>query len=147
MPLKQGPWQNRDPLRLLREQKPKEAFQVNLKRRELRQAADPKAGKPHESLIGVERCTWGPLHASVPALPEEGFALNRVYAPYRPGAGRPREGAAVAAHAGTGCPSERCFGGALINWQPRLAACARSVRLMRRSDCPSGTLGGRMPGT
>ena len=27
------------------------------------------------------------------------------------------------------CPSERCFGSALIKWQPALAACARDVKV------------------
>jgi hypothetical protein len=62
-------------------------------------------------------------------LPEGGFTLNRVYAPYRPGAGRSREGASIAARAGKSCPSERCFGSTLINWQPRLATCARNVKV------------------
>jgi hypothetical protein len=63
-------------------------------------------------------------------LPEGSFTLNRVYAPYRPGAGRPgHDDAAVAVQTGRSCPSERCFGGALINWQPRLAGCARDVRV------------------
>jgi hypothetical protein len=62
-------------------------------------------------------------------LPEGSFTLNRVYAPYRPGAGRPSHDAATAVEAGRSCPSERCFGGALIKWQPRLAGCAREVKV------------------
>src|SRR5262245_36783360 len=62
-------------------------------------------------------------------LPEEGFALNRVYAHYRPGMGRQGGGISVAAQSGMACPAERCFGTALINWQPRLAACARDVKV------------------
>jgi hypothetical protein len=62
-------------------------------------------------------------------LPEGSFTLNRVYATYRPGAGRASEDAAVAAQAGRGCPSDRCFGGALINWRPQHAACARDVKV------------------
>jgi hypothetical protein len=62
-------------------------------------------------------------------LPDDGFTLNRVYASYRPGAGRGGAAVSVAAQSGRGCPAERCFGGALINWQPRLGACARGVRI------------------
>jgi hypothetical protein len=63
-------------------------------------------------------------------LPEDGFTLNRVYAPYRPGAGRPAAAsAAIPASGGTGCPAERCFGSALINWQASLAACAGDIRV------------------
>jgi hypothetical protein len=60
-------------------------------------------------------------------LPEAGFTLNRVYAHYRPGMGRKGSNVSVAAQKGKGCPTERCFGSALINWQPSLAACARDV--------------------
>jgi len=62
-------------------------------------------------------------------LPEGGFALNRVYAHYRLSMGRQGSAASVAAQGGKGCPAERCFGSALIDWQPRLAACARDVRV------------------
>ena len=62
-------------------------------------------------------------------LPEGGFTLNRVYAPYRPGMGRPSGAGSATLQSGKGCPSERCFGSALINWQPRLAACARDVKV------------------
>jgi hypothetical protein len=61
-------------------------------------------------------------------LPENGFVLNRVYAPYRPG-GREGSGAGVAKSAGRGCSAERCFGSSLINWRSRLADCARDVRI------------------
>ncbi len=62
-------------------------------------------------------------------LPEAGFTLNRVYAHYRPGMGRQGSSVSVAAQKGKGCPTERCFGGTLINWQPSLAACARDVKV------------------
>jgi hypothetical protein len=62
-------------------------------------------------------------------LPEGGFTLNRVYAHYRPGMGRAGASASAPAQSGKGCPTERCFGSALINWQPRLAACARDVKV------------------
>jgi subtilase family protein len=63
-------------------------------------------------------------------LPEDGFALNRVYAHYRPSMGRQGGGSTpVTAQGGKGCPADRCFGTALINWQPRLAACARDVKV------------------
>jgi hypothetical protein len=63
-------------------------------------------------------------------LPDDGFTLNHVYAPYRPGSGRGGgTGASVAAESGAGCPAERCFAGTLINWQPRLASCARDVKV------------------
>ncbi|HXE88822.1 MAG TPA: S8 family serine peptidase [Hyphomicrobiaceae bacterium] len=67
-------------------------------------------------------------------LPEGGFALNRVYAHYRPSMGRQNSGSgsgsgSAPAQGGTGCPAERCFGSALINWQPRLAVCARGAKV------------------
>jgi hypothetical protein len=62
-------------------------------------------------------------------LPEDGFALNRVYAPYRLSAGRQGAGLSRAAQGGMGCPAERCFGSVLINWRAPLAACARSVKV------------------
>jgi hypothetical protein len=62
-------------------------------------------------------------------LPDDGFTLNRVYASYRPSEGRSGGGFALAAQSGNGCPSERCFGSTLINWQPRLAACARDIKV------------------
>jgi hypothetical protein len=62
-------------------------------------------------------------------VPEGGFALNRVYAHYRLSMGRTGSATSVAAQAGKSCPTERCFGGALIDWQPRLAACARDVKV------------------
>jgi hypothetical protein len=62
-------------------------------------------------------------------LPEGGFTLNRVYAPYRPEAGRAGADFSLAAHSGRRCPPERCFGSALVNWQPRLAACALGVKV------------------
>jgi hypothetical protein len=61
-------------------------------------------------------------------LPENGFVLNRVYAPYRL-VGRQGPGVGVAAPAGRGCSAERCFGINLISWRPRLADCARGVRI------------------
>jgi subtilisin family serine protease len=63
-------------------------------------------------------------------LPDGGFALNRVYTPYRPGAATGPGGAGVHAAAdGKGCTAERCFGATLINWQAPLAACARDVKV------------------
>jgi subtilisin family serine protease len=62
-------------------------------------------------------------------LPEDGFALNHVYAPYRLSAGRRGTGLSSAAQGGMGCPAERCFGGGLINWRAPLAACARDVKI------------------
>ena len=63
-------------------------------------------------------------------LPDGGFALNRVYTPYRPGAAPGPGGAGVNAAAdGKGCTAERCFGATLINWQTPLAACARDVKV------------------
>jgi hypothetical protein len=63
-------------------------------------------------------------------LPDSGFALNRIYTPYRLGAGPGRGGAGVGAAAdGKGCAAHRCFGAALINWQAPLGACARNVKV------------------
>lgn len=61
-------------------------------------------------------------------VPDAGFALNRVYSPYRLGAG-PRSARRTTSAQGGRCPSERCFGGALIQWRARLAACARDVKI------------------
>jgi len=60
--------------------------------------------------------------------PDAGFALNRVYTPYRLGAG-PGSDTSVSAPAGKGCTAERCFGPTLINWQMPLGACARDVKV------------------
>jgi hypothetical protein len=62
-------------------------------------------------------------------VPDGGFALNRVYAAYRLGSGRQGSSGSTTVQQGGGCPSERCFGSALIKWQPQLAACARDLRI------------------
>jgi hypothetical protein len=62
-------------------------------------------------------------------VPDGGFVLNRVYSFYRLGAGRHDGAGSMPARVGSGCSSERCFGSALIKWQPRLAACARDVKV------------------
>jgi subtilisin family serine protease len=62
-------------------------------------------------------------------LPDGGFALNRIYTPYRLGGGPGRSGTAVGAAAGKGCAEQRCFGAALINWQAQLGVCARNVKV------------------
>ncbi len=79
---------------------------------------------PPESLNAIG--ARGRLHD---LLPEGGFTLNRVYSPYRLSAGRQGAGLSTAAQEGMGCPAERCFGSALINWQAPLAACARDVKV------------------
>lgn len=70
---------------------------------------------------------WGRLYD---LLPEGGFALNRIYAPYRLGAGPGPAAAGIrsAAH-GKGCAADRCFGTGLINWHAPLGACARGVKV------------------
>jgi subtilase family protein len=81
--------------------------------------------RPPESMNAINGRDW--LHD---LLPEAGFTLNRVYAHYRPGMGpRGSASSATTLQSGKGCPTERCFGSVLINWQPRLAACARDVRV------------------
>jgi hypothetical protein len=62
-------------------------------------------------------------------VPDGGFVLNRVYAPYRLGAGPTGGGGSTPVAPGGGCPSERCFGSALIKWQPELSACARDLKI------------------
>ena len=65
-------------------------------------------------------------------VPDGGFVLNRVYSAYRLGAGRSDSssgGGSRPVQEGGGCPAERCFGSALIKWQPQLAACAREVKI------------------
>jgi hypothetical protein len=61
--------------------------------------------------------------------PDGGFALNRVYAPYRLGAGPGSSGPGVGVAAGKGCTAERCFGPTLIKWKVPLGACARHVKV------------------
>ncbi|HXG12546.1 MAG TPA: serine/threonine-protein kinase [Gemmataceae bacterium] len=63
--LKQSPWQEADPLDMLRQGRPQQAFLVNLKLRELRYGPDLK------QLLGVERCAWGTSYPNVPPLPPE----------------------------------------------------------------------------
>jgi hypothetical protein len=63
-------------------------------------------------------------------VPDGGFVLNRVYLPYRLMAGAQNGSRSAPAQQGEGrCPSERCFGSALIKWRPQLAACARGLRI------------------
>jgi subtilisin family serine protease len=78
-------------------------------------------------------------------LPTSGFGLNHIYRADRPmpsgatnGGAAPLKSAAAPAIAspGTGvgrpnvgCAPDRCFGLSAINWQPKLAACARGVRI------------------
>ena len=71
---------------------------------------------------------WGRLYD---LLPEGGFALNRIYAPYRLASGPDRQdpGAHSIAPNGKSCAADRCFGTALINWQAPLTACARDVKV------------------
>jgi len=57
-------------------------------------------------------------------VPDGGFSLNRVYAPYRMGLG-----AGGLAKSGAGCAADRCFGAGLINWQAELATCARDIKI------------------
>ena len=63
-------------------------------------------------------------------VPDGGFLLNRIYAPYRLEAGPQKGGhSAPVQRADGGCPSERCFGSALIKWRPQHAACARDLKI------------------
>jgi hypothetical protein len=83
-------------------------------------------------------------------LPTSGFGLNHIYRTDRPtpanappggatdGGTAPVKSAAAPAIAapgtnvhrpGLGCAPDRCFGVSAINWQPKLAACARGVRI------------------
>jgi hypothetical protein len=61
-------------------------------------------------------------------MPEAGFALNRIYRPYRAAIGGPDTGrGAASSNRFGGCPLDRCYGPSLIKWQPQLASCARKV--------------------
>ena len=82
-------------------------------------------------------------------LPTSGFGLNHIYRTDRPtpanapggatdGGPAPVKSAAAPAIAAPdtsvtrpslGCAPDRCFGVSAINWQPKLAACARGVRI------------------
>jgi hypothetical protein len=59
-------------------------------------------------------------------VPDTGFALSRVYVPYRMGLGL---GLGGPAKTGLKCAADRCFGTGLINWQPRLADCASGIKI------------------
>jgi Subtilase family len=74
------------------------------------------------------------------ALPGDGFALNKVYVPYKttsdatpssPNTPAPIKPAIPDSPTGRGspCSAERCYGPAIINWRPQLAACAREVKI------------------
>jgi hypothetical protein len=65
--LEQSPWQDSEPLTLLKQNKPQQAFLVKLNLRELRQSGDPRDPLSRR-LIGVERCIWGDSYARVPPL-------------------------------------------------------------------------------
>ena len=64
-------------------------------------------------------------------LPANNFGLNYVYRTFRnaadsgPGLG----GQAGRPAAAGGCSPDRCYGAALINWQPHLAECATSIKV------------------
>jgi len=81
-------------------------------------------------------------------MPAEGFGLNHIYTADRmrpaaapsgtDGGTGTLKSAAVPAPAapstnvgrpGSGCAADRCFGVGIINWQPKLAACAKGVRI------------------
>jgi len=82
-------------------------------------------------------------------LPASGFGLNHIYRTDRPtpadapggttdggtGSVKPPAPPAIVSPGASfsrpsfGCAPERCFGLSVINWQPKLAACARGVRI------------------
>jgi subtilisin family serine protease len=66
-------------------------------------------------------------------MPSESFGYNWLYRPYRSASGTDGDSAShiqsVRLADGSGCSAERCYGPALIKWQPQLAQCARNVRV------------------
>lgn len=66
-------------------------------------------------------------------MPGNLFGLNYVYRPYRSAAGEKEESSVRArgvrkASVG-GCDMERCYGPAVIGWQPHLRPCAKNLRI------------------
>src|SRR5262249_47741397 len=66
-------------------------------------------------------------------LPGDQFGLNYAYRPYRYATGDkaengPRPHGVRRASVG-GCDAERCFGPAVIGWQPNLRACTKGARI------------------
>jgi hypothetical protein len=66
-------------------------------------------------------------------LPADAFGLNYTYRPFRSATG---DGANHVPHGGTmrkatfgGCNAARCYGPSIIGWEPRLASCARHIRV------------------
>ena len=63
-------------------------------------------------------------------VPDGGFVSTASTHPTAWGrAARPAAAPRRCSREAAGCPSERCFGSALIKWQPRLAACARDLKI------------------
>jgi hypothetical protein len=140
-----GIGQTFEPLPTFGTYRPKEVLAINLNPASLKKVLGSKykqIGKPL-NLPGlgltITRLETPPGENAVSGrgtlqamVPDSVFALNRVYAPYRVGAGTSPKGAGsrnAPIVPGARCAADRCFGAALINWQPERAACARDVRI------------------
>jgi subtilisin family serine protease len=72
---------------------------------------------------------WSAQRQLQDEFPQAGFALNYVYKPYRGATGSEAAPHAAPVPGSKGCSAERCYGPALIKWQPQLAACAAGTTI------------------
>lgn len=62
-------------------------------------------------------------------LPGDRFGLNYAYRPYEVATGDKPEAPGVRQASFGGCTAQRCYGPAVIGWQPSMRSCARDVRI------------------
>ncbi len=75
------------------------------------------------------REAWEIAHGLEQEFPNQGFALNYIYEPYRYVLGEAPIEASVPVSPSVGCSTERCYGRRAIGWQDHLAACAKGVKV------------------
>ena len=62
-------------------------------------------------------------------LPGDRFGLNYAYRPYEVATGDKPEAPGVRQASFGGCTAQRCYGPAVIGWQPNMRSCARDIRI------------------
>ncbi len=80
-------------------------------------------------LLPPQREAWEILRGLEEEFPNQGFALNHLYEPYRNVLGNAPVEAMVPVSPSVGCSTERCYGRRVIEWKDHLAACARGVKV------------------